>query len=56
VISAHAKSGNMESAEELFDGLFDFNFFWVDPGQPIWPITQLLDRVNHQIGFQNYVY
>jgi pentatricopeptide repeat protein len=24
VISAHAKSGNMESAEELFDGLFDF--------------------------------
>jgi pentatricopeptide repeat protein len=24
VISAYAKSGNMESAEELFDGLFDF--------------------------------
>ena len=25
-------------------------FFWVDPGQPIWPVTQSLDRV----GFQNY--
>jgi pentatricopeptide repeat protein len=24
VISAYTKSGNIESAEELFDGLFDF--------------------------------
>jgi pentatricopeptide repeat protein len=24
LISAYAKSGNMESAGELFDGLFDF--------------------------------
>jgi len=30
-------------------------FFWVDPGQPIWPVTRSLDRVNDWVGFQNYV-
>jgi len=29
-------------------------FFWVDPGQPIWPVTRSLDRVDHRVGFQNY--
>jgi len=30
------------------------SFFWVDPGQPIWPVTRSLDRVNDRVGFQNY--
>jgi len=30
-------------------------FFWVDPGQPIWPVTRSLDRVDHRVGFKNYV-
>jgi hypothetical protein len=29
-------------------------FFFVDPGQPIWPVTRSLDRVDHRVGFQNY--
>jgi hypothetical protein len=29
-------------------------FFWIDPGQPIWPVTWSLDRVDDRIGFQNY--
>ena len=31
-------------------------FFWVDPGQPIWPVTQSLDRVDDRVGFQNYAW
>jgi len=27
----------------------------VNPGQPFWPMTRLLDRVDHRVGFQNYV-
>jgi len=30
------------------------DFFWVEPGQPIWPVTQSLDRVDDRVGFQNY--
>jgi hypothetical protein len=33
---------------------FRFVFFWVNPGQPIWPVTRSLDRVNDRVGFQNY--
>ena len=29
-------------------------FFWVNPGQSIWPVTRSLDQVDHQVGFQNY--
>jgi len=29
-------------------------FFWVDPGQPIWPVTRSLERVDDRVGFQNY--
>jgi hypothetical protein len=28
--------------------------FFVDPGQPIWPVTRSLNRVDHRVGFQNY--
>jgi hypothetical protein len=28
--------------------------FFVDPGQPIWPVTRSLDRVDHRVGFKNY--
>jgi hypothetical protein len=38
----------------LFHSTFSLFFFWVDPGQPIWPVTQSLDRVNDRVGFQNY--
>ena len=31
------------------------NFFFVDPGQPIWPVTRSLDRVDDRVGLQNYV-
>jgi hypothetical protein len=31
-------------------------FFWVDPSQPIWPVTRSLDRVDHRVGFKNYAY
>jgi hypothetical protein len=31
-----------------------WGFFFVNPGQPIWPMTPSLDRVNHWVGFQNY--
>jgi len=27
---------------------------WVDPGQPIWSVTRLFDRVDNRVGFQNY--
>jgi hypothetical protein len=27
----------------------------VNPGQPFWPMTRLLDWVDHRVGFQNYV-
>ena len=33
---------------------FLYRFFWVDPGQPIWPVTQRVDRINDRIGFKNY--
>ena len=36
--------------------VFVFFFFWVDPGQPIWPVTRSLDRVDHRVGFQNYAF
>ena len=29
-------------------------FFWVDLGQPIWPVTPSLDRIDDQVEFQNY--
>lgn len=29
-------------------------FFWVDPDQPIWPVTRSLDRFDHRVRFQNY--
>ena len=35
---------------------FFFWLTWVDPGQPIWPVTRSLDRVDHRVGFQNYEY
>ena len=38
----------------LFHSTFSLFFFLVDPGQPIWPVTQSLDRVNDRVGFQNY--
>jgi hypothetical protein len=43
-----------ESLNVIF--LFLFYFFWVDPGQPIWPVTRSLDRVDHRVGFQNYTF
>jgi hypothetical protein len=32
------------------------SFFFVDPGQPILPVTRSLDRVDHRVGFQNYAF
>jgi len=29
-------------------------FFFVNSGQPIWPVTGSLDRVDNRVGFQNY--
>jgi hypothetical protein len=31
-----------------------FGLTRINPGQPIWPVTRSLDRVNHRVGFQNY--
>jgi hypothetical protein len=31
-------------------------FFYFFLGQPIWPVTRSLDRVDHRVGFQNYGY
>jgi hypothetical protein len=33
--------------------------FWltrIDPGQPFWPVTRSLYRVDHRVGFKNYVH
>jgi len=50
LISAYAKSRNMENARKLFDWfLIFFGFIRVNPSDP-W----LLDQVNHQFRFQNY--
>jgi hypothetical protein len=27
-------------------------FFLLDPGQPIWPVTRSLDRVDNRVGFK----
>ena len=32
----------------------NFGLTRINPGQPIWPVTRSLDRVNHRVGFQNY--
>jgi hypothetical protein len=34
---------------------FYFGLTRADPGQPIWPVTRLIYRVNHRVGFKNYV-
>jgi hypothetical protein len=34
--------------------VFFYRFFLVDPDQLIWLVTWSLDRVDNQIGFQNY--
>ena len=42
---------------ECFHSSNDTHFFLltrVNPGQPIWPVTRSLDRVDDRVGFQNY--